>query len=67
MQNDDGVTRSASSKRGKVFRDRRRRGEQWARMLLTAAEVDCLADQGCLDGDNTVDEALAIFVRDRMS
>ena len=50
----------------KRYRDRQRRGEHAARMILTERQIDHLAAEGYLDGENTVDEALALFVTDQM-
>ena len=67
LQNNGPVTRyGAGARRAKAFRARRRRGEHWAHMVLSEAKIDHLADLGYLDGENTVDEALALFLADHM-
>ena len=38
----------------KRYRDRQRRGEHTARMILTERQIDHLAAEGYLDGENTV-------------
>ena len=59
----DTVTRSAGARRGKVFRERRRRGAYWGRVLLTEKQVDYLAVNGYLDGENTVDRPTRLRAR----
>ena len=58
--------RKRLAKNTRAHRIRRSRGEQAARMILTERQIDHLAAEGYLDGENTVDEALALFVTDQM-
>ena len=55
------------AKNTQAFRARRRRGECVVHLVLSEAEIEHLADKGYLDGDNTVGEALALFLTDYLT
>jgi hypothetical protein len=55
-------TRSTSTTRVKAHRARKSRGVNLAQIEVPEAQVDRLADEGYLDGDNTVAQAIEAFL-----
>jgi hypothetical protein len=58
--------RSTSTARVKTHRARKRRGVHMALIEISEPQVDLLADEGYLDGDNTLGEAVVSFLADRL-
>jgi hypothetical protein len=59
-------TRSTSTARVKAYRERKRLGVRTVAVELSEKQIDWLADEGYLDGDNTVAQALEAFLVDRL-
>ena len=57
-------TRSTSTTRVKAHRARKSRGVCLALIEVPEAQVDRLADEGYLDGDNTLGQAIETFLAD---
>ncbi|MGB6754626.1 MAG: hypothetical protein WBE71_19215 [Xanthobacteraceae bacterium] len=60
-------TRSTSTTRVKAHRARKSRGLHSALIEVSEAQVDRLADEGYLDGDNTVARAVEAFLAHHVS
>ena len=60
-------TRSTSTTRVKAHRARKSRGVYLALIEIPEAQVDRLADEGYLDGDNTVTQAIEAFLAHHMN
>ena len=60
-------TRSTSTTRVKAHRARKSRGVYLALIDVPEAQVDSLADEGYLDGENTVAQAVEAFLADHVS
>ena len=60
-------TRSTSTTRVKAHRARKNRGVHLALIEVPEAQVDRLADEGYLDGDNTVAQAIEAFLAHHMN
>ncbi|MGA9890818.1 MAG: hypothetical protein WBQ55_00275 [Xanthobacteraceae bacterium] len=60
-------TRSTSTIRVKAHRARKSRGVRLALVVVPEAQVDRLADEGYLDGENTVAQAVEAFLADHVS
>lgn len=56
--------RSTSTARVKAHRARKRLGVHMVAMELSEQQVDCLASEGYLDGENSVAQALEAFLVD---
>ena len=50
----------------RTHRVRRSRGERVVSTILTERQIEHLAVEGYLDGDNTLTQAFALFVMDQM-
>ncbi|MGB6658556.1 MAG: hypothetical protein WBE90_05515 [Xanthobacteraceae bacterium] len=59
-------TRSTSTTRVKAHRARKSRGVNLAQIEVPEAQVDRLADEAYLDGDNTIPQAIEAFLADHM-
>ena len=59
-------TRSTSTTRVKAHHARKSRGVYLALIEVPEAQVDRLADEGYLDGDNTVAQAIEAFFADHL-
>ena len=59
-------TRSTSTTRVKAHRARKSRGVYLALIEVPEGQVDRLADEGYLDGENTVAQATEAFLADHM-
>ncbi|MGA9005701.1 MAG: hypothetical protein WB495_02070 [Xanthobacteraceae bacterium] len=60
-------TPSTSTTRVKAHRARKCRGVHLALVVVPEAQVDRLADEGYLDGENTVAQAVEAFLADHVS
>jgi hypothetical protein len=61
------VTETRSTTRVKAHRARKSRGVYLALIEVAEARVDRLADEGYLDGDNTVAQAIEAFLAHHMN
>ncbi|MGA9892026.1 MAG: hypothetical protein WBQ55_06595 [Xanthobacteraceae bacterium] len=59
--------RSTSTTRVKAHRARKSHGVRLALVVVPEAQVDRLADEGYLDGDNTVAQAIEAFLAHHMN
>jgi hypothetical protein len=57
-------TRSTSTARVKTHRARKSRGVHFTSIEVSEAQVDRLAYEGYLDGDNTLGQAIEAFLAD---
>jgi hypothetical protein len=59
-------TRSTSTTRVKAHRARKNRGVHLALIEIPEAQVDRLADEGYLDGNNMLAQAIEAFLADHL-